>query len=272
MREMQASGKRFPDFAKSTISLPFAGYMNHHPFLHFLSVTDSTNNHAMGCWKAGHARHGEAWFTDHQTAGKGQRERRWHAEPGSNLAFTVVLEPDAMAIDHPFSLSARLALAFRDTVADLILENVNIKWPNDLFIHDRKAGGVLVENVYRGLEWRVAIAGMGLNVNQTDFGFLGSRAVSLRQHTRATYDVARLAELLHDQVMGRFGADPQPYNRTLDEFNQRLYRRGQKQRIRIGSEVREVSIIGVDEEGCLLTDGGRFRNGDLDWVLEDTVE
>ena len=112
-----------------------------------------------------------------QTSGKGQRGNVWLSEAGQNLTFSIVLkfpakglkaEMEPMLAYDQFVLSEITSLAIVDLLADFGIE-AKIKWPNDIYIGDRKICGMLIENSLRG-EWiQHSIIGIGLNVNQRNF-------------------------------------------------------------------------------------------------------
>ncbi|MBK6828679.1 MAG: biotin--[acetyl-CoA-carboxylase] ligase [Chitinophagaceae bacterium] len=143
------------------------------PFVELQSV-DSTNNYAREQIHAGMAQHGQAIFAHEQWAGKGQRGRHWVSEKGQNMAVSILLQPKSLPISRQFELSAAIALTVHQTLAVYLPEDLTIKWPNDLYWQDRKAGGILIENLLSshdqtGSSWNWAIAGIGININQTQF-------------------------------------------------------------------------------------------------------
>ena len=108
-----------------------------------------------------------------QTAGRGQRGNTWSAAAGKNLTFTVILKyghgalPSVRAVDQ-FTISEITAL----TVVELLAANgmeAKIKWPNDIYVGDRKICGILIENSVHDSFLSSSIIGVGLNVNQTEF-------------------------------------------------------------------------------------------------------
>ena len=103
--------------------------------------------------------------TDHQTAGRGQRGAIWESQPGENLLFSLYLKPGFLPLKHAFWLSAAVATAVRQAVAELGAD-IKVKWPNDLMAGDAKMGGILIENAASGLMLERSVVGIGLNVNQ----------------------------------------------------------------------------------------------------------
>lgn len=119
------------------------------PFI-VLPVVDSTNNYAMAQLQQGLAGHGSTYFALEQTEGRGQRGKQWLTEPAANIMMSIVVEPGRNFISSPFIFTASIALACYDFYKKYALaDSTRIKWPNDLYWQDRKAGGVLVESVVR---------------------------------------------------------------------------------------------------------------------------
>jgi BirA family transcriptional regulator, biotin operon repressor / biotin---[acetyl-CoA-carboxylase] ligase len=126
-------------------------------------IVDSTNVSAFDAAAAG-APDGTVIVAEAQRAGRGRLGRRWHSPAGCNLYFSILLRgpfPPPVAAGFPFLA----AIAARDGVADVTGLASQIKWPNDLVIHDRKAGGILVEARSANAETMLAVVGIGLNVN-----------------------------------------------------------------------------------------------------------
>ena len=104
-----------------------------------------------------------------QTDGKGQRGNTWSAKAGENLTFSIVLKdfPSIRAIDQ-FVISEIAALSVTDFLHKHGIE-ARIKWPNDIYVGDKKICGILIENSLRGLLLSTSIIGIGLNINQKNF-------------------------------------------------------------------------------------------------------
>ncbi|HTI91501.1 MAG TPA: biotin--[acetyl-CoA-carboxylase] ligase [Puia sp.] len=177
-----------------------------HAFIELQSV-DSTNNYAMAQASKGRAAHGTLFFAHEQWAGKGQRGRSWTSTPGENIVLSAVLEPLALQPSQAFSLSVCVALACHDLFSRYAGPgSTSIKWPNDLYWNDRKAGGILIENHFQGDRWPLAIAGMGININQVEFSATARNPVSLRQITGRTFQAAELARELGSCLDQRYSA------------------------------------------------------------------
>ena len=106
-----------------------------------------------------------------QTAGIGQRGNHWHSAPGENLTFSLVLKPEFLAMEDQYMLTKAVSLGIVDWLDSCMPEGrrVYIKWPNDIYVDDRKICGVLISNRVQGNRLAASIVGVGLNVNQTVF-------------------------------------------------------------------------------------------------------
>ena len=108
-----------------------------------------------------------------QTSGRGQRGNTWSSDPGMNLTFSIVLKYDMMenfriqAYDQ-FSISQLTSLAVVDFLSKRGISAM-IKWPNDIYVGNRKICGILIENSVRGIYLSSSIIGIGLNINQRNF-------------------------------------------------------------------------------------------------------
>ena len=111
--------------------------------------------------------------------------------------------PEKLPINEQFLLSASIALSCYDLLNKYLPGEIFIKWPNDLYIRDRKAGGILIENIISGIIWKYAIIGIGININQTKFDKRLPNPVSLKQATGQTFDVIDLAKKLLKEGMSQ---------------------------------------------------------------------
>lgn len=147
---------------------------------------DSTNNEAARAAMAG-APEGTVIVARNQSAGRGQRNNTWESNPGENLMFTVILRPAFIAADKLFLISKAFGLAVVKAMADKI--TCRIKWPNDIYVNDKKIAGILLEHSFMGNTLSSSIIGMGLNINQREFKN-APNATSLLLETGQTTDFA----------------------------------------------------------------------------------
>jgi BirA family biotin operon repressor/biotin-[acetyl-CoA-carboxylase] ligase len=234
-----------------------------------LDTVDSTNNYAMAKLHAGLAKHGMAWFALEQTAGKGQRGREWLSQPGENIALSVVIAPAGLFASQPFVFNMTVANACFNFLATCFKEELTIKWPNDLYVSDRKAGGILIENIYQGAVWKWAVVGVGINVNQLSFDPALKNPVSIRQVTGKTYDTTALARTLHQIILDEVNS-PGTAEEILHRYNERLYKRNQQVKLKKQNIVFETTIREVNKFGQLLTKDSidrQFEFGEVEWIL-----
>lgn len=240
-------------------------------FFKILDTVDSTNNYAMARVQAGMAGHGMAWFANEQTAGKGQRGKGWETEPGRNIAMSLVLQPEFLDTKQQFYLSAAVALACFDFFSAYAGDETKIKWPNDLFWRDRKAGGVLIENVFHGKKWKWAIIGIGININQVNFDRSIKNPVSLKQITGKEFDAVLLAKELYILLMKKMSElNTRSPEKILEDYNKHLYKLNKNVLLKKEDASFETVIKAVSPEGKLLTVDAtdrQFDFGEVEWVL-----
>jgi len=239
------------------------------PFIELITV-DSTNNYAMAAVHDGTTEHGTAWFAHSQTAGKGQRGRQWHAAPGENITLSVALNTSALPVSTQFYLLAAMALAAHDSFSKYAGGETSVKWVNDIYWNDRKAGGVLIENVIKGNKWQWAVAGIGININQTRFGANAANAVSLKQITGKNFHVLTLAKELHAFIIKRFGQLIEDRTSVLTAYNNILYKKGADVKLRKNNIVFNAVIREALPDGRLRIDGASWDSvafGEIEWVF-----
>ena len=242
-----------------------------HSFIELQSV-DSTNNYAMAQAHAGTASHGTLFFAYEQWAGKGQRGKTWNSIPGQNIILSTLLQPVFLPITRQFSLSACVALACYDLFSGYAGEKeTTIKWPNDLYWRDRKAGGVLIENSFKGDQWSLAIAGTGININQVLFPETARNPVSLKQITGQDFDVLRLARDFAAHLDRRYNElEAGGGMKLIAEYNSRLYKRGEAVRLKKDNAAFETTVKEVDTSGELVTQDTlerRWKVGEVEWII-----
>ena len=138
-------------------------------------------------------------WADYQTAGRGQRETSWESEAGKNLTFSTLLYPKGVRANRQFLLSQSIAIAIQKVLSNYT-EGITIKWPNDIYYHNRKICGVLIEHDLQGSWVEQTIAGIGINVNQESFLSNAPNPVSLYQLLGRQLDREKLLQELLEQI------------------------------------------------------------------------
>ena len=238
---------------------------------YLLDSVDSTNNYAMAKVHAGMASHGMAWFANEQTKGKGQRSKGWQAEPGKNIILSIVLKPPPIFRAQPFYLSSLIAIACAEFLQKNSAQQISIKWPNDLYWRDRKAGGILIENVFAGHHWKWAVVGIGINVNQTQFSEDLFQPVSLQEISGRSLNPELLARQLHHYILNKVKGSTEENIKLLRlAYNERLFKKGQQVKLKKDSAVFQTTIKEVNDAGQLVTHDTMeriFDHGSVEWVL-----
>jgi BirA family biotin operon repressor/biotin-[acetyl-CoA-carboxylase] ligase len=150
--------------------------------------------------------HGSVAITDNQTAGRGQRGNSWEAEPGKNLTFSILLRPTQLHPSQQFLISEIVSLAvvnaLRDALAPTITpERVTVKWPNDIYVDDRKIAGILIEHSINASAIQQTVVGIGLYVNQTHFLSDAPNPVSMTALTGLTYPLPDLLSAIVEPII-----------------------------------------------------------------------
>lgn len=162
---------------------------------------------------------------DYQTAGHGQGTTKWESDRGCNLLTSIRLHPKGLAAAHQYSMTEAGALAVRDTVAHYT-DNVSVKWPNDVYVGDRKISGTISECDISGTDIKTCTLGIGININQPNFNQFVPNPVSLRQIRGCDTDLDEVLGLLTDRLL-RYTSmiDNGEYERLHNLYLGSLYRR-----------------------------------------------
>ncbi|SFV32147.1 biotin--[acetyl-CoA-carboxylase] ligase [Thermoflavifilum thermophilum] len=238
-----------------------------------LDEVDSTNNYAMARIQHGGLPEGTVIQALQQHAGRGQRNKGWISEPRANLLVSIILKPAVISHQPPFLLSMAVAAGLREAVARICQQDFYIKWTNDLYWNDRKAGGILIENTWKGQYWQYAVVGIGLNVNQKQFPPELPNPVSLTQITGKEYELQDVLQEVYDQIMKRYrdlqGGKTQE---LVQEYHQWLYRKDREAWYESDGQRFRGIIREVQPDGHLIMDTAEGRKswafGQLEFVLD----
>ncbi|MFY9153664.1 MAG: biotin--[acetyl-CoA-carboxylase] ligase [Prolixibacteraceae bacterium] len=217
-----------------------------------IQVVDSTNNYANQQIRDIEYSEGTVFLAYEQTAGKGQLKNFWESEPGKNLTFSIVVYPSFLEIRHQFMISKIVTLGIYKALSKYI-DELKIKWPNDIYAGNKKLGGILIENSIMLGRIKSSVIGIGLNVNQTIFRSSAPNPVSMQILTNQHFDTeAVLAEILAG-IDFYYALLKEEAAEVIDrEFISKLYRLNEKHSFKSEDEVFEGKIIGVNEIGQLL--------------------
>jgi BirA family biotin operon repressor/biotin-[acetyl-CoA-carboxylase] ligase len=237
--------------------------------------TDSTNSRALRALRSAspplldHM----AITAEQQTQGRGQQQRSWEQASNQDLACTLILSK-GLPSPHPFVLNLAASLAVVEAIEHTLPhtrgKELEIKWPNDIMWKGKKAGGILIENNWRGNVWSSAVIGIGINLRGTP-SFPNATALLSSDTTAKEAEEVR-AELLRD-VLLHFDARLAEINTPealLRHYHQRLHGWGRAQRWQLDGEPVRGILESIDLEGrlCVLENGkGRcFSPGEVGWL------
>jgi len=217
-----------------------------------LLSTNSTNDYARHLLEGDTPREGVVIIAGEQKKGRGYGENTWYSGRGKNLLFTVILYPEFLAGSQQFLISKCISLGLYDYLSETI-SDVSIKWPNDIYVEDRKIAGMLIENDLVGSAVKDSIVGIGLNVNQESFPNDIPNPVSLRQMIEKKLplkkELRKLCGYLDKRykMLSRGQADK--INR---EYHDHLFRLNQMSWYEAQGHSFRAKIVGVSDYGQLI--------------------
>jgi BirA family biotin operon repressor/biotin-[acetyl-CoA-carboxylase] ligase len=264
------NNKQFYIFAKSNtlLSTHQPSIKLGHPFIQLLTV-DSTNNYAFNLLKDNLAVDGTAIFAAEQSDGRGQMGKIWKANPNENIILSIIVDISAVYLQNQFGLLAMAALGCYDFFDKYAISETAIKWSNDIYWKDKKAGGILIETTQHQQK-RFAIVGIGININQVQFDESLPNPVSLKQITGKHYNIADLAIELCESINNWYQILLQNNYALLQEtYNKYLYKKDQEVKLRKGNINFNCTIRGVNDYGELVVDTGItecFKYGQIEWL------
>ncbi|MGE5428936.1 MAG: biotin--[acetyl-CoA-carboxylase] ligase [Methylococcaceae bacterium] len=226
-----------------------------------LPQVDSTNNYANTQFRANELTEGTVFLAYEQSNGRGQMKNYWESEPGMNLTFSIVLFPDFLEIRKQFMLSKIVTLGIYAALNPWV-ENLRIKWPNDIYAGDMKLGGILIENSILYNSIKSSVIGIGINVNQTEFLSNAPNPTSLKLLANKQFD----SELVLTQILKQIDfyyalLKDQQVKRIDQEFISVLYRINETHWFQDEQGKFEGQITGVNAIGQLLVKqaGGQLK-------------
>ena len=215
--------------------------MKYH-LVHFKEI-DSTNNYLKNSYRL----LDDFTFAtaDYQSRGKGRNDRVWQSNSGENLMFSFLIKNKEL-INKAESFSILTAVEVASLIEKYDINNVSIKWPNDILIGDKKVCGILLE----GQVPDYLVVGVGLNVNQKEFpDDLRRPATSLSLEAKQPLDIEELKERLFSNIVNNFSnIKSEDY---LDYFRKHNYLQNKRVRVVINNQIFIGEVIGIDDNFCL---------------------
>jgi BirA family biotin operon repressor/biotin-[acetyl-CoA-carboxylase] ligase len=165
--------------------------------------------------------HGYCISADFQTSGHGQATNRWESEDGKNLLFSLLLRPTVIPAAEQFVITELVTLAIINALQDYIRQQITIKWPNDIYVGDKKLCGILIENALCGPTIDTCIVGIGININQELFVSDAPNPVSLKQLNGRDNDRGEILAEIYQNILNYY--DYLADNWQNNDIKQSLY-------------------------------------------------
>jgi len=219
----------------------------------WLPHINSTNLYASRLLENESPAEGTVVMTGFQEKGRGQRDAVWESDAGQNLLCSVILFPVFLSITNQFLLNQAVSLSVVSVIEELAGVKAQIKWPNDILVHEKKIAGILIENNVRGNVFTSSIAGIGLNVNQLVFRNYSYAAVSLASLTGKSFDIKDCSVLLFNKLGHYYDQLKAGEIFSINEvYMEHLFRLNEPAMFEINGKPAEAVIRGVKPEGELV--------------------
>ncbi|MBE9487889.1 MAG: biotin--[acetyl-CoA-carboxylase] ligase [Bacteroidetes bacterium] len=192
-------------------------------------------------------------YAGNQTKGRGQRGNTWQSEPNKNLTFSFAVQPTFLDASRQFEMSMIVSLAVVDTLSIFGIDST-IKWPNDIYVGDKKIAGILIENEIVGNgKFSRCLVGIGLNVNQKSFSEDIPNPISMKQSAGSIFDILEVLEEFIDAFKKRYAQLKENSSKAiLDKYTSLLFRRGEFYEFSDKEGSFKGKILGVGDYGVLL--------------------
>lgn len=201
-----------------------------------------------------------------QLKGRGQMGTSWQSEGGKNLTFSVLKNFSTLRVQQQFVLNIGVSMALCDVLRTLGLSNVTIKWPNDIMSGSLKICGILIENILQGAQVSHAVIGIGLNVNQTDFGDL-TKATSIKLEMGQSQNLEELLDKTLERLQFHLDSiEQKTVAQLLPAYEKMLFRKDKPSTFTDSNGERFMGFIrNVSDSGKLVIEleDQIFRSFDL---------
>jgi BirA family biotin operon repressor/biotin-[acetyl-CoA-carboxylase] ligase len=220
-----------------------------------LDEIDSTNNFAQELISKTSPTEGTLILADYQTGGRGQIGRKWHSLKAHNILATYILKPEFLDIADQFLLNMAVSVGVYRTISTWLGEEVKIKWPNDIYVGDRKICGMLIQNFLRGSKINYSIIGLGININQQTFPAEIPNPTSLSIELAKDVDreevISHLSSSLEQYYL--LCRQTEKYKDIKEQYLSHLYRLNQFQDYRDSQgTIFTAKITDISREGKLI--------------------
>lgn len=196
---------------------------------------------------------GTVLLAEKQFKGKGRKDRVWYSAKDQNLTFSILLNSKKYLSANPNLINFGTSLAVALSIENLFQLRVNLKWPNDVLINEKKAAGILLETSSRGNKLEKIVIGVGLNVNQTFFqGNFNIQPTSIKAELSQIIEREKLlAEILNnfEEILEKIENESKW---ILNDWRSHCNLLGYKISVTEGDVVKYGIFEDIDDNGYLL--------------------
>ena len=226
-------------------------------------VLDSTNEYLKNKEKLEEY---EVVIAKTQTNGRGKRGSVWISNEGDAL-FSFVIDSigydDKVTIYTGFIVRNILHKLIKEAFSENVESYLKFKWPNDIYYKDKKLCGILCEKVGEKI-----IVGIGINVNNNDFGIFNERATSLNIVTGEKYEIEKLVKEVVIEFKEHYRNLNSKWNSIIEDINENSYLVGKKIMLKQNKEYRK--FIEIDIDGNIVTlsqEGKTYKENSLEFEI-----
>ena len=233
-----------------------------------LNEVESTNNYAKQLILS-NAEEGTVVLARFQKNGRGQQGNQWESEAGKNMLATVILYPRFLNGGKQFAISKIVSLSLVEFLKNKT-DDVSIKWPNDIYVGNKKIAGILIENTINGNNLFSSVLGIGLNLNQVRFLSDAPNPISLKQITGNEYDLETVASEILGSILNWYEKiEAGNFSEIDSAYFSQLFRSGEWGKYSKDGNFFEAKITGIGEFGQLQLEK---RDGTVDEFMFKEVE
>ncbi|HOY32391.1 MAG TPA: biotin--[acetyl-CoA-carboxylase] ligase [Bacteroidales bacterium] len=233
-------------------------------------ILDSTNTYAEQLVSDGKISKPTCVTAGYQSSGQGRNAGRWESEAEKNLTFSIVCFPEFLSAGRQFYLNKVASLSVHQLIQQMLPEQeIRIKWPNDIYIADKKVAGILIKVNIQNNIIKHAVIGIGININQEKFPDDLPNPVSVIQHKKKSAGL----DLVLNNYLAIFQRcfamlENNEYDKIDPGYLNALYRYKEQSLFEIAGKKVYASITGVDEYGWLqlVCNDGKILSGDMNKV------
>ena len=216
-----------------------------------LDAIDSTNSYLKKLLLKENINDFTVVVSKHQTNGRGRNGNLWANKPSLNLAFSVYKRFNNFSVNEKFMLNILSSISVYEVLKKYKLNNLTIKWPNDIMTENKKIAGILIENSVRGNKINHSVIGVGININQSQFLDLPN-ATSVFLESGKKHSVEKIAVELKDAIKKNFTNFEIRETELIEFYNSVLFKRNVTTDFTtVNAKKIQGTIIGVNKEGTL---------------------